>query len=180
MKLSSITNRKNNKCTHWLIIGNIKIPNFNEDKAVPNKRLRKIFQCMLKRCYDNQDKNYRFYGEKGVKVCQEWINEPRLFYEWSVANGYTDKLSIDRIQDNKDYSPNNCRWVLPIDNSRYKGNTNYITATVTLSGRQWADLIPEHGTNFINTMIREQGKEKTIEYIENRLKDKRLSNTYNN
>ena len=79
-------------------------------------------------------------------------------------NNYKNTLTIDRIDEHKDYSPDNCRWIPFKDNTRFKSTTNYITATVTLSGRQWADLIPEHGTNYINTMIREQGKEKAIEY----------------
>ena len=86
-------------------------------------------------------------------------------------------LTIDRIDEHKDYSPDNCRWIPFKDNARFKSTTNYITATVTLSGRQWADLIPEHGTNYINKMIREQGKEKAIEYIEKRFSDKH--NLYN-
>lgn len=180
MQLSTFKYKKSTKCSHYIQIGDVKIPNLLEDKSIPNQRLRRIFLGILRRCFDSKDKNYRFYGEKGVAVCQEWINEPRLFYEWSIDNGYKESLTIDRIQDNKDYSPENCRWVLPIDNFRYKGNTNYITATITLSGRQWSDLIPEHGQNFINTMVRTQGEEKTIEYIENRLKDKRISNIHNN
>lgn len=144
-----------------------------EDNSFSDKRLRDIFLGMLRRCYDTNDKAYRYYGAKGIGVCQEWIEHPEQFYKWAINNGYNNKLSIDRIKDNKNYSPDNCRWVLPIDNSRYKGNTNYITATVTLSGKQWASLIPEHSVNYINQMMRRQGEEKTIEYIENRLKDKR-------
>ena len=177
MQLSSIKYKEDSKCTHYIEIGDIKIKNLKESNSIPNLRIWKIFTGILRRCYNPNNNAYRFYGAKGIKVCQEWIDDPRLFYEWSIANGYTDKLSIDRIQDDGDYSPENCRWVLPIDNSRYKGNTNYITATVTLSGRQWADLIPEHNTNYINKMVREKGKEKTIEYIESRLADKRVINT---
>ena len=89
-----------------------------------------------------------------------------------MINGYNDKLTIDRINEEKDYSPENCRWISRSENARFKSNTNYITGTVTLSGRQWEDLIHEHGTNYINTMLREQGKEKTIKYIEKRFIDK--------
>lgn len=172
MKLSSIKYRNDNSCTHYITIGTIKIPNVIEDKSIPNKRLRKIFLDFVHRCYDITNKSYRFYGEKGIGVCEKWIENPFEFYQWSMINGYNDKLTIDRINEEKDYSPENCRWISRSENARFKSNTNYITATVTLSGRQWADLIPEHGTNYINTMLREQGKEKTIKYIEKRFIDK--------
>lgn len=175
MVLSHFKYRKTSKCTHYVQIGDIKIPNVLEDNSIPNQRLRCIFLDMLRRCYDKQNKDYRFYGEKGVKVCQEWIENPNLFYEWAISNDYTNEYTIDRIQDNKEYSSDNCRWVSLTDNSRFKGNTNYITATVTLSGKQWASLIPEHGVNFINRMIKKQGEDKTVEYIEKRLANKHLN-----
>lgn len=172
MQLSAIKYKKSTMCTHYVTIGSITIPNVVEDKSIPNRRLRKIFLDFIHRCYDITDKDYRFYGEKGVGVCRKWIENPYEFYQWSITNGYNKKLTIDRINEEKDYSPDNCRWISRSENARFKSNTNYITATVTLSGRQWADLIPEHGTNYINTMIREQGKEKTIKYIEERFLDK--------
>ena len=166
MKLSSVKYKKSNKCTHFITIGNATVPNDIENISIPNARLRSIFLRMLRRCYDTNNKDYRFYGQKGISVCDEWIENPSEFYQWSILNGYSDKLTIDRIDSSKNYSPDHCRWIPCEDNSRFKSNTNYITATVTLSGRQWAELIPECGINYINRMIRKQGKEKTIEYIE--------------
>lgn len=177
MQLSSIKYKKSTECVHYVTIGNVTIPNVLEDNSIPDKRLRKIYLNILRRCYDTKDKSYRFYGAKGVTVCDEWLSNPSLFYQWTISNNYKNTLTIDRIDEHKDYSPDNCRWIPFKDNSRFKSTTNYITATVTLSGRQWADLIPEHGTNYINTMIREQGKEKAIEYIEKRFSDKH--NLYN-
>lgn len=179
MQLSSIKYNKSSVCTHYVTIGSITIPNAIEDKSIPNRRLRKIFIDIIHRCYDITDKAYRFYGEKGIGICEKWIKNPCEFYQWSINNGYNRKLSIDRIDEEKDYSPENCRWISRSENARFKSNTNYITVTVTLSGRQWADLIPEHGTNYINTMIRKQGKQQAIEYIEDRFSDKRnLKDTY--
>ena len=177
MQLSSIKYKKSTECVHYVTIGNVTIPNVLEDKSIPDKRLRKIYLNILRRCYDTKDKSYRFYGAKGITVCDEWLSNPSLFYQWTISNNYKNTLTIDRIDEHKDYSPDNCRWIPFKDNTRFKSTTNYITATVTLSGRQWADLIPEHGTNYINTMIREQGKETTIEYIEKRFSDKH--NLYN-
>lgn len=180
MRLSSIIRRKDDRCTHYINVGSIHILNIDKEKSIPDERLKQLFKLMLRRCYDENNSDYRFYGAKGITVCDEWIENPRLFYDWAITHGYQKYLSIDRVQEDKGYTPENCRWIPLIDNSRFKSNTNYITATVTLSGKQWASLIPEHSVNYINQMMRKQGEEKTIEYIENRLKDKRLSNTYNN
>lgn len=174
MPLSDVKRLISNKCPHYAIIGDITIPIGNN--LIPNNRLRKIFIDMIHRCYDINDKAYKNYGNKNIKISQEWLDNPKLFFEWSMLNGYKNNLTIDRINENDDYKPNNCRWVNRSDNSRFKSNTNYITATVTLSGRQWASLIPEHNSNYINKKLRENGLEQTIEYIENRLSDKRLLN----
>ena len=172
MKLSSIKYRVSDKCTHFITIGEMKISYMNINNSIPDLRMRKIFWNIIRRCYDSNNKDYKFYGEKGIKICDNWLNNPSSFYSWAITNGYTKELTIDRIDENREYSPDNCRWVLLSDNSRFKSNTNYITATVTLSGRQWANLIPEHGINYINTMLREKGKDKTVKYIEDRFDDK--------
>lgn len=177
MQLSAIKYRNNDSCTHFLKIGGVSISNDIDSKSIPNKRMRHIFLGMIRRCYDIYDKDYHNYGAKGIDISSEWLDSPSKFYEWSILNGYKNNLSIDRIDENKGYYPENCRWITFTDNVRFKSNTNYITAKVTLSGNQWASLIPEHGKNFINKMIREKGKEKTIEYLEDRLKDKHTSST---
>lgn len=172
MQLSSIKYSNNTKCTHYITFGDIVIPNALENDTIPNRRLRKIYLHILRRCYEPNNKDYNIYGGKGIKVCAEWLNNPNSFYQWSILNGYDKELTIDRIDENKGYAPDNCRWVSREENARFKSNTNYITAKVTLSGKQWATLISEHGANYINTMLRKQGKEKTIKYLEERLANK--------
>lgn len=140
---------------------------------ITNTRIRHIFKGMCIRCYHQTSQDYKHYGKKGIKVCREWLENPKTFEDWAFAHGYKSHLSIDRIDENKNYDPNNCRWITPNENVRFKSSTNYITATVTLSGRQWSELTG-HGVNYINTMIREHGKEETVKYIEEKLKDKHL------
>ena len=64
------------------------------------------------RCYDKNQSHYHLYGGRGITICDEWTNNfPREFYEWAYENGYKKGLSIDRIDNNKGYTPYNCRFV---------------------------------------------------------------------
>lgn len=136
-----------------------------------NKRIGKIFNNMKSRCYNIEDKDYCFYGAKGVTICDEWLNNPLLFKEWALNNGYTDNLTIDRIDADQSYNPNNCRWISLEENARRAGKVNWITVgNTTLTGRQWAEQLGI-GANTINTAIRKYGIDKTRELIAAMLKD---------
>ena len=105
---------------------------------------------MKQRCYNINYTYYKDYGGRGIAVCDEWLNDFQAFYEWSMNNGYKDNLTIDRIDNNKGYSPNNCRWVTRKTQVQNRRNNVYITydgKTQTLS--QWAD---ELGVRY-NTLV---------------------------
>ena len=74
---------------------------------------------MRQRCNNPNDKDYLSYGGRGIKVCKEW-EDSSVFMEWSIKNGYNDSLTIDRIDVNGNYEPNNCRWATFTQQARNK------------------------------------------------------------
>lgn len=91
--------------------------NFAKHKK-SNTRLYNIWQKMKQRCSYAGYHAFNHYGGRGIKVCDEWLHNFQSFYYWAMANGYTDSLSIDRIDNDKGYSPENCRWIPFAEQSR--------------------------------------------------------------
>lgn len=74
-------------------------------------RLYRIWRSMKQRCYNVKNEYYMNYGGRGITICAEWLNDFQAFYDWSMAHGYQDDLTIDRKNNDKGYSPENCQWV---------------------------------------------------------------------
>lgn len=79
-----------------------------------------VWSSMIQRCHNKNVKGYGLYGGRGITVCDKWLKDFENFYKWSMANGYRKGLSIDRINNNEGYSPENCRWTTSYEQSRNK------------------------------------------------------------
>ena len=75
-----------------------------------NHKLNTVINNMIQRCENEKAKHYQYYGAIGITVCDEWRHNRAAFFKWALENGYKEGLTIDRIQGDKGYSPDNCRW----------------------------------------------------------------------
>lgn len=85
-----------------------------------------IWTGMKARCLNPKSVSYKNYGARGISICHEWLSF-KAFHEWAIANGYSDGLQLDRIDNDGDYCPSNCRWVTRAENARNTRTTHLIT-----------------------------------------------------
>lgn len=107
-------------------------------------KLNGVYHGILRRCYNPHQKSYVRYGARGIKVCDEWLN-PELvfegtkhstkgwlnFQEWALSHGYKEGLTIDRIDNNEGYCPENCRWV----DRKVQANNRTYCRMITYNGK---------------------------------------------
>lgn len=111
-----------------------------KNRKKQNKRLIHIFSHMKQRCYNKKSNVFKHYGGRGIKICDEWLNNSKKFYDWALSNGYKDNLTIDRINVNGNYEPSNCRWVTMKVQQNNRTNNRKITINgKTKTASQWAE-----------------------------------------
>ena len=112
-------------------------------------RLYQIYKHIKHRCFDKKDIGYKNYGGRGITMCDTWAKDYMAFYSWAISTGYNDNLTIDRINSNGNYCPENCRWATMQEqqnnrtNNRvleYKGQKKTITAWAKFCGLSYRNL----------------------------------------
>lgn len=88
------------------------------DSRGNTKRLYSIYNNMINRCYNSKTSHYDRYGGRGISVCQQWRGNYEAFRSWAFENGYRDDLTIDRIDNDGNYEPDNCQWISAAENTR--------------------------------------------------------------
>lgn len=142
-------------------------------------RLLKLWHSMRARCENERNISYEYYGARGIKVCEQW-NSFDNFYRWALESEYKPGLQIDRVLNNGNYEPSNCRWVTPSENSMNRRSNILITIDgTTKTQKQWADDIgcsdklihrwrEEHGDRYAAQRIKEAiatGDYRLHEYV---------------
>lgn len=111
------------------------------------KRLYKVYRGIISRCYEPSNTSYHNYGERGIKVCNEWKNDYLVFEKWALENGYDKNAkrgtcTIDRIDVNGDYCPDNCRWINIHEQCKNKRNNRiYTYNNEKLCLKDWAEKL---------------------------------------
>lgn len=104
-------------CLQKEIAINLK-PNLKHGDIIKGKpkRLYIIWRDILARCLNPNDDSYKYYGKRGIKICEAWLNSYITFRDWAMSHGYSDNLTIDRINHRGNYEPSNCQWITLSDN----------------------------------------------------------------
>ena len=123
-------------------------------------RLYRIYYNMKSRCYNESVPCYQYYGGKGVSVCKEWLDSFDSFRTWALSNGYSEQLTLDRIDVHGDYSPSNCRWIPMEAQAKNKSRT----ISVVIDGReiQLHQLSDETGISYSTLYWRYKNKKDLL------------------
>jgi len=112
----------------------------NKKHGMTKQRIHVCWSDMRQRCNNTKNKHYERYGGRGIKICDEWDNDFMSFYNWSIENGYDEKLTIDRIDNDKGYYPENCRWADRSTQNRNKDHKKYNINGVEKTFPQWCEF----------------------------------------
>ena len=123
-----------------------------------------VWTAIKQRCFNKKSTAYQWYGKRGITVCEEWESSYESFRDWSLRNGYIHGLTIDRIDSNGNYCPENCRWVTRRDQARNKRSSVKVTYKgITMNAADWADKIGMKRRTFHGRIEKGWSAEKAIE-----------------
>lgn len=129
----------------------------NHKHKLSGTRLYRIWQGMKGRCYNENDPRFADWGGRGIKVCDEWRHDFMAFHDWALANGYAEGLTIDRVDNDGDYSPENCRWASQEQQSRNRrSNIDITIGNSTRTLKEWCEIF-ELNYNTVNMRYRRSG-----------------------
>lgn len=136
--------------------------------GMTNTRLFHIWSSMLQRCNNPKSQSYEDYGARGITVCQDWLDDFMNFYNWATNNGYTEELTIDRIDVNKGYCPENCRWAT----YTVQANNKRTTKRIIINGvpKTVREISDEYGILYNTVSTRYQKYRKGLCEIEDIIK----------
>lgn len=139
-----------------------RIKNLNYKNGLAGTRLHRAYLNMYNRCYRKSIKMYKYYGARGVTVCDEWLGENGFvnFAEWSMSNGYADNLTLDRIDNDKGYSPSNCRWVTRYAQANNKRNNVFVMVNGEVD--TVGNMARKHNIDYWNLLHYAKGGKNTM------------------
>lgn len=106
------------------------------------ERLYRIWDKMKQRCFNKNSEVYEYYGSRGITVCDEWRDSFQVFYDWAMESGYEEGLSIDRIDNDGNYEPSNCRWATQKQQNNNKRNNVILTyKTDSFTVQEWSEKL---------------------------------------
>lgn len=139
-------------CLNREIVSSQKV---NYRHGMSKTRIHNIWWGIIERCTNENDQAYPNYGGRGITICDEWLNDFEAFEEWAMANGYSEKLSIDRIDNDGNYEPNNCRWATRKQQNNNKSNNVRIEINGEIKNlTQWAEYAGIHRSTIYRRMKR--------------------------
>lgn len=113
--------------------------------GLTNTKIYEVYHHMKQRCCNPDNESYKNYGGRGIKICDEWLADFMNFYNWAMANGYREDLTIDRIDNNKGYSPENCRWATRQQQCRNTRRNKFYKGKCF---SEWSEILGIHRSTF--------------------------------
>ncbi len=142
-------------------IGIDRIRNLNYKTGLTKTKLYYSYRNMLNRCYRTTTDMYRLYGQRGIGVCDEWLGEDGFlnFSKWAKSNNYKDGLQLDRIDNEKGYSPDNCRFVDSFVQANNKRNNRFVKVNGEVA--TVGNMARKHGVSYWNLLHYSKGGRNT-------------------